>query len=251
MSRLLTALEKLSRESRSTIGFSSSSKVTKTPSLAFVGLLEKNYVQGATRLARINPDGVLLAGQYTRDHLDTIAKTLKDIPFGLILEEISPLEGNHTIKEYDFYVVQLDTIAIRSMDDDNSAYILNIPLDTEDRVLRTIETLPVDAVFVSLGSEDTAMTLSHLSCIGSIRTMVDKYLMVRVPATISSKEVECLRDIGVDVLVLDAGRSSIRTLDNFKEILCNIPRQSKSRKEKKIVASLQQGLHTLAKALLD
>ena len=247
MSRLLTALEKLSRESRSSIGFSPSSKVTKTPGMAFVGLLEDNYVQGATRLARIKPDGVLLAGQYSTDQLDAIAKTLKNIPFGGTLEEISPLEGNHTINEYDFYVVQLDTIAIRSMNDDNLAYVLNIPLDTEDRMLRTIETLPVDAVFVSLGIEDTSMTLSHLSSIGSIRTMVDKYLMVRVPVTISSKEVECLRDIGVDVLVLDVGGSSIKTLDNFKEILCNIPRQRKSRKDKKMVTSLQQGLHALSK----
>ena len=251
MSRLLTALEKLSKESRTSIGFSASYKTSKTPAMALVGLIENNHVQSATRLSRINPDGVFLGGTYSKDQLSVIAKTLNGVPFGVISGETYPFEDKPVGKDYDFYLVRLGTMPVQSMNDDNAAYVLNIPLDTEDRVLRTIGALPVDAVFVCLEIEDTPMTLGHLSCIGSIRTMIDKYLMVRVPVTISPKEVECLRDIGVDVLVLDVGRSSIKILDDFKEMLNNIPRQRKSRKESNVGTSLRQGPHSLTTALLD
>ena len=251
MSRLLTTLEKLSKESRSSIGGSAASKTTKTPARALVGLIENNHVQAATRLSRISPHGVLLGGTYSKDQLSVLVETLKDVPFGLLSEEASAFEDKEIGRDYDFYVVQLGFMAVQYMNDDNSAYVLNIPLDTEDRVLRTIGTLPVDAVFVSLEIGDRAITLGDLSCIGSIRTMVDKYLMVRVPVTISSKEMECLRDIGVDVLVLDVGGSSIKILDNFKEILSNIPRRRKSRKEINVGTSLRQGPDSLAKDLLD
>ena len=80
MSRLLTTLEKLSKESRSSIGFSAASKTTKTPAMALVGLIENNHVQAATRLSRISPHGVLLGGTYSKDQLSVLVETLKDVP---------------------------------------------------------------------------------------------------------------------------------------------------------------------------
>ena len=62
--------------------------------------------------------------------------------------------------------------------------------------------------------------------------MFDKYLLVEVPNTVSAKELEGLRDMGVDAVVVDAGQSSEKVLKGIKQDLLDMPRQPKPKLER-------------------
>jgi hypothetical protein len=62
--------------------------------------------------------------------------------------------------------------------------------------------------------------------------MFDKYLLVEVPASLSSKELEGLRDVGVDAVVVNVEASTEESLKAMKKRLVELPRQRKPRSER-------------------
>lgn len=233
MSKLLSRLEKINRGSQAPMGFGVAVRTEKTPAMALIGLLAQNYKQGANRLVRLKADGVLLEGAGLDGKLLEIAGALDTVPWGVKVEEMDGDKARGLVeKGCDFFVVSPERVTVEAVKDERAAYLLSLPSDVDDRFLRAIEDLPVDAVFMSIASTESPLTLQHLINIGSIRTMFDKYLILGVPATISAKEMEGLRDMGVDALVVDAGRSSEKVLGAIKENLLSLPRQRKLRSDR-------------------
>ena len=233
MSKLLSKLEKINRGSPARLGFGTSSRTERTPSMALIGRLSQNYTQGANRLAKVEADGALLDGESLDSRLSDVAGALGNIPWGIRADGLDG-EGSQGLLEKgcDFFVVSPEKVTVEAMKDDRAAYLLVLPPDADERFLRAIEDLPVDAVFMSLGSLESSLTLQHLITICSVRVLFDKYLAIEVPAALSSKEVEGLRDVGVDALVVDAARSSEKVLGNLKKALLSVPRQRRSRSER-------------------
>ena len=106
-----------------------------------------------------------------------------------------------------------------------------MPEAAGDGFLRALEDLPVTAAFTSL-AVDGPLTLQRLIDVGSLRTMFDKYLLVQVNPGLSARELEGLRDMGVDALVVDVAAASEDSLKALKESLLKLPRQRKPRSEK-------------------
>ena len=244
MSKLLSKLEKISRGSSTPLGFGAASRIEKTPSMALVGLLTQNYSQGVSRLVKVDADGALFTGEDMDVKIAGSAGNLKKVPWGIRVNELDSDRANRLIDEgCDFFVTNPERIMVDAIMDDKAAYLLSLPPGPEESLLRTIEDLPVDAVYMSLNPWESRLTLEHLINISSARTMFDKYLLVEVPATLSYKELESLRDVGVDALGVDAGRSSEKVLTSLKEKLFSLPRQRKSRPEK-LSAFIPQGVHS-------
>ena len=57
-----------------------------------------------------------------------------------------------------------------------------------------------------------------------------KFLIVEIPKNISAKEIEILRDSGVDGLVVDITNSDERSISSLQKILNNLPRQKYQRR---------------------
>ena len=215
------------------MGFGHAARPQKTPAMAFIGLLSQNYKRGATRLNRIEADGALLRGVNPDQVLTDIAGALGDVPWGLEAEETNG-DSVETLVEKgcDFFLVSPDKVTVEAVKNDGADFLLSLPLGADDSFLRTIEDLPISAVFMSLGPSSSPLNLRHLINIASVRTMFDKYLLVEVPNTVSAKELEGLRDIGVDAVVIDAGQSSEKVLKGIKQDLLDMPRQPKPKSER-------------------
>lgn len=233
MSKLLYRLERINKGSSAPIGFGAASHVDKTPAMALIGRLAQNYKQGANRLAKLGADAALLSGVAPGDELSEITRVLKNIPWGVLIQDMDGDKASELVKQgCDFFVLGSGEITIEAIKDQNPGYILSIPPNPDDKFLRVIEDLPVDAGFMSIGSIEPPITLQHLIALGSVRTMFDKYLIAEVPAEVSSNELEGLRDIGLDALVVDAGRSTERVLKTIRERLLDLPRQRKQRADR-------------------
>jgi hypothetical protein len=233
MSELISRLEKIAKGSPTPMGFGAAARAEKVPCMAVVGLLRANHLKKADLAVKVKLDAVLLEGDGLEKDLANISGALKSVPWGVAAEELDGKTAKALIeKGCDFFVVSPEKTQIEAMKEEKSAYLFPVPPDADDRFLRGVEALPVDAVILSLDSGDSPLTLQNFISIGAIRSMLDKYVFLKVATAPTSKELETLRDAGVDALVMDVEKSSEKALTELKERLLDLPKPRKGRSER-------------------
>lgn len=232
MSKLVSRIEKISRGSPAPIGFGASGRTPRTPAMALIGILSGNSTEDAKCLADIDADGALIADANSTEDLASLAEALGSTPWGVKVDDLNSETADGLIQQgCDFFLVNADTVTVEAAKDERAAFILSLPQGANDGFLRAVEDLPVTAAFTSLDGEGP-LTLQRLIDVGSLRTMFDKYLLVQVNPGLSARELEGLRDMGVDVLVVDMAAASEDSLRALMESLLKLPRQRKPRSEK-------------------
>ncbi len=230
MSKLVSRIEKISRGSPAPIGFGASSHTAQTPAMALIGILSENALEEATRLSSLDADGALLDSETSDKELTALAEALGSTPWGIKSAELSgDTAGGLVEKGCDFFLVDAATASVEAAKDDRADLVLSLPADAGDGFLRALEDLPIGAAFITI---DGPLTLQSLIDIASMRTMFDKYLLVQVPSDLSARELEALRDVGVDAVVVDVGSASEESLKTMKQRLLELPRQRKPRSER-------------------
>jgi hypothetical protein len=146
------------------------------------------------------------------------------------------LEGKHatTCKEKgcDFLAFEPDKAALTALEDEDTGYVLCIEPDMDEKFLRAIEDLPIDVVLLSAKSMEPPLTVQDLITIGSVRGAFSKYLLLEMPVGLSTGEMEGLRNIGVDGLVVDASSSSAKALEELKDGLLALPKKARNKSPK-------------------
>lgn len=227
MSKLLDKLGKIGKGNTTPMGFGATLSREKTPPLLVIGILRKDYAKGATSLAQAKGDASLF---YIADTASVTAKAcnaLGSIPWGVWSESMG-VQDIQKLKEQgcDFLVFQGEAVALEALEEDEIGRILVLPAETEDRVLRTLDDLPVDALLLRLVDSDASpLTLGHLMQIGAIRGMTSKYLLVERPAPPSRRELEALRDAGVDAVALDVATTTADQMTQIRQELLDLPRR--------------------------
>ena len=237
MSKLLDRLERISRGPTTTIGFGAGSRTEKTATMALLGSLsdQAKAVKVASTLAKVGVDGALIEGMDTEEINGQLAQALNGIPWGLRVHELTGEEASrYKGQGCDFLAFGPEKAHLEALDDEDTGYLLCIQPDTDERSLGTIEDLPVDAVLLPMMSIERPLTIQHLMTIGSVRNAFSKFLLVEVSGDLSAGELERLRDVGVDGLVVDATALSAKKLEGLKERLLSLPKRQRSRSGKPI-----------------
>lgn len=248
MSKFLDRLDRISRGSSSPMGFGSASRAEKTPSMALVGLLSHSYLDSASLLAEVGVDGVLIEGLDKGTQFRQVTNILGALPWGIggkhLNEEIAK---SHREQGCDFFSFSVDNITSATLSEEDSAYLLEIAPDFDDRSLRAIECLPLDAVVLNVNPGWSSLALRDLIAIGSIRSMLDKYLLLQGPVSVTAGELIVLKEIGVDGLVVDVSECPKKTLQQLKENLMSMPKPRKSTSSKG-ESSLSSSAYRLSQA---
>lgn len=232
MSKLVSRIEKISRGSPAPIGFGASSRAAQTPAMALICVLSGNSPEDAKCLADLDADGALITDANSTEELSSLTEALGSTAWGAKVGDLNGETADGLIQQgCDFFLVDADSVTVEAAKDDRAAFILSLPEGANDGFLRALEDLPITAAFTSLAS-DGPLTLQRLIDVGSLRTMFDKYLLVQVNPALSARELEGLRDMGVDALVVDVAAASEDSLKALKEGLLKLPRQRKPRSEK-------------------
>ena len=241
MSKLVSRIEKISRGSPAPIGFGASGRTVRTPAMALIGILSGNAREDAKCLAELDADGTLIADTNSNEEFASLAEALGSTPWGVKADELNGETADGLIQQgCDFFLVDADSVTVEAARDERAAFVLSLPEGASDGFLRALEDLPITAAFTSLAA-DGPLTLQRLIDVGSLRTMFDKYLLVQVNPGLSARELEGLRDMGVDAVVVDMATASEDSLKAMKESLLKLPRQRKPR-SKKTSAFLPSGL---------
>ena len=231
MSKFLKALEKRTRSSPGPIGFGSSISEEPRSTMALVGLISSQSAKNLKLANQPGLDAVLLHVDKPGSGLVKTVEALAGKPLGIRTEVLSKEESSRLVKiGCDFFIHTLAKTDVNALYEGEAGYILDLDGGIAEQALRALDLLPVDAVFVSLSNADSLLTLSHLADIVSIRVMFEKFLIVEIPKNISAKEIEILRDSGVDGLVVDITNSDERSISSLQKILNNLPRQKYQRR---------------------
>ena len=234
MSKLLDRLDKLGRGPTVAMGFGAGGRAEKLPGMALLGDLSsgKRQAQAAATLSKIGADGALVSG-CTDGIPENVAEALKDVPWGV---RASALTGDAATgfrdKGCDFLAFAPDGAQVGALGNEDTGYILCVSQSMDEQALRAIEDLPVDAVLLSLDSVAPPLTIQHLLAIGAVRGSFSKYLLLEAPAELSGEELEGLKDMGVDGLVVDATAASAKELRALQEGLMALSRRQRNRGRK-------------------
>ena len=152
MSKFLDRLDKVNRGAPAPMGFGAAVRTEKLPSMALLGSISdtKKAGQAASALAKIGADGAVINGMSTEDVLHRVAKNLGDVPWGLMVGELKGDDAaNYKEKGCDFLAFGPEAALLGAFEDEDTGYLLCIPPDMEERYLRAVDDLPVDAALLS------------------------------------------------------------------------------------------------------
>ncbi len=130
----------------------------------------------------------------------------------------------------------LEGTAASAVASEDIARVLCIEPGIEEAEFRAIASLPVDAYLVSMKDVSGPWTLQNLATLGAISRRVDKYILVAVSQSPGAKDLEALRDMGVNGLVVDVASAGAEGLGALKTALLEMPRAtSRSRSRSRAI----------------
>jgi hypothetical protein len=203
MSRLIDDLNRVAKVVPAPMGFRASRPAAAGPRLRLVAGLAG--VEGADPAGIEGADAVLL--RLTKGlgvkALQKMAGKLPEIPWGCWLEDAAA-EKLKTLVEAgaDFVVMTPSGPVAAAPQDDKTGKILQVDASLEDGLIRAVNDLPVDVVLAAGAA--TAATWEGLMRLQRLANLLDKPLLVPVPAGVTADELRRLWEAGVDGVVWEA-----------------------------------------------
>ena len=233
MSKFLDRLEQINLGAPIPMGFGAS-RPPKSPGMALVGLVAESNSEGIHTLAELVPDATLVSGVDGSSALKKLSQVLgNDVPWGVRVDSLNE-EDARVFEDggCDLLAFSLQGTSATAVASEEIARILCINLDIDMDQLRALDTLPVDVFVLPMAEVSAPWTLADLAAIGRISNRVDKYILVETSQFPGPKELEALRDAGVNGLVVDVAAVESQKLADLKTAMLDMPRWRSKRKEK-------------------
>ena len=220
MSKLLDRLDRITRGTSQNMGFAPAANRESVPSLALLAWMGDSSKKGVASLAKAHVDAAVLPS----NALEQPIKPLEGSIWGVAMDQ--PEQGRleaYKEKGCDFLVFGIDGTPVNALEEGDCARVLRIPADLEDSQVRGLEDLPVDIILLRKPAPEGTLTLAHLLAISNVRSAISRYLLLEWDEELTPTELEHLRDMGVDGLVIDVASSSVIT--TLRERIDALPRR--------------------------
>lgn len=233
MSRFLKRLEQISIAAPAPMGFGAV-RGQRTPGMALVGLVSKDYSAGIAAVVDLAPDAALLTGAVNGAAMKQARQSLGEAtPWGV---RVGSLTAEDT-KAYgdggcDLLAFPLQSTALGAVASDSIARILSLEADIELERLRALDALPLDALLLPMTSITAPWTLGDLAAVAAVSRRVSKYILLEVSQPPGAAELVALRDAGVHGLVVDVSSAPSGSLAGLKAALLDMPRRHLGRRER-------------------
>lgn len=227
VSKLLQRLDQIARESPRPLGFGASAAREAVPAMLLLALCK--HSDPVTEKTASGADALVFTDLPTSRSVNNLKKL--GTPWGVSLERYTSKSlGSLRDAGCDFLVVPNLKVKLDMLHGDEIGRFFQIPPDFSTDQARSIVDLPVDMVLLP-GPLLPPLTLQQLLDLSTTRGEVGKPALVVVNDLPSEWEIECLRDIGVDGLILDIGTAKADALESLKQRILHLPRR-RSRAER-------------------
>jgi len=237
MSRFLKRLEQISSAAPAPMGFGAA-RGQRTPGMALVGLVSRDYSAGIATVADLAPDAALLAGAVDAAALRQARRSLGEAtPWGVRVGSLTDEDA----KAYgdggcDLLAFPLQSTALGAVASDSMTRILSLEADIELERLRALDSLPVDALLLPMTNITAPWTLGDLAAVIAVSRRVSKYVLLEVSQPPGAAELVALRDAGVHGLVVDVASAPSGSLAGLKAALLSMPRRRPGKRERTIAS---------------
>ncbi len=224
MGQFVDKLKRISRDMPQPMGFRTAQLALQKPKMllvaSFAGVKIDNladYVVGADA-------GLLHISDLSSSAqaLQKISRAMPDIPWGGYVGGIGK-EGMESLVKasFDFVVFPAASTSLEIYQDDKVDRVLQVEASLAEGLLRAIDELPVDAVFVDGGQENADyLTWQQIMVYRRFSDLLTKPLLVSVPVSVTANELIALWEARVDAVVVevkDVGRFKVlrQTIDEL------------------------------------
>jgi hypothetical protein len=237
MSKLIQRIEQVARAAPQPMGFGAAAR--KQPAPAFVLLASCTSEEQLLALGPGQADAVL----FTPDSVDVeklaqAGSALGDTPWGVRLsqggqENVELLQT----KGCDFIAFLPGAVSLDALQGEEMGRLLVVTPDMEKEQAHILEDLPLDAAILAR-TLPKRLSLELLLELAAQRNQISKAVLLPVAGALTPWELECLRNIGVEGVVLNLDQADADALRTLQERIRELPRRKP--KAERAVAYLPQ-----------
>ena len=227
MSKLMARLDRIAKGTPRSLGFTPSANQESIPTLALVARLGGTGKKDIGAIAKTQVDAVMLPGSALGvDNLERNLKPLDGRVWGVMMDQ-PDRDGlqSYRDKGCDFLAFGIEGTTVDVLEEGECARALRVPVDLEEPQLRGLEDLPVDLILMRMEASEGPLSLSQLLAISNVRSATGRYLLLEWDAELTTAELEHLRDIGVDGLVVNAQKVASTVIFTLRERIDSLPRR--------------------------
>ncbi len=215
MSKLGDRIRKTMRPEAAPIGFRAV-RPAKTPPL-LTALLLNDAAKVAQAIAA--GAGVAILKDANPGDVEAAVKAADETPLGVWPQRIEAADTKALIAaSVDFIVFEAESTPATALLEDKLGYVLALKDGSDDTYLRVLESVALDAIL--LPDWKGPLTLKMQLDLRRIAALARKPLLLPVDLPVESADLECLRDAGVSILLLDG--SDRKTLEEVPALIKTI-----------------------------
>jgi len=232
MSKLADKLRKALRLEAAPIGFRAAARERNLSLLLVVRLGNPDAKKAAVAVER-GADSILvaLASPGVAD-VGGVVEAAGDLPCGVLSEGLDgDAVARLTAAGVDYFAFAAESTPGPALLEEKAGYVLMLEGELSDTYLRSADLLPLDAVFVPRG--EGSLTVRGLMELRRIAVLTRKPIMVTAPPIATGAELECLRDSGVSLLVVDGDEpAAMESIPSLRQKIEALPAPRRRREER-------------------
>ena len=220
MSKLVEKLRRISEGTTPSLGFRASAPSRQSMlliaalSLGEVGSV-KEVVADALAVCAEEPKG-------EAEILRQVAETAGSLPWGIWAKGVTKGEIGQLVEAGGDFLIFEATATATLLQEERIGKVLEIDPLLEDSLIRTIGQMPVDVVLIDHEGEE-ALTVSHLMRCQRLAGLTGKPLLVTASLELLEEEIQSLRGVGVDGIIVKARKEGMDKLAKLHQIMKSLP----------------------------
>lgn len=225
MSKLLEQLDKTSKVTSVPLGFGTSRVSEKVSPLLLMVLWTSGDLQEFSKLTKVGLDSMVVSEGF--EGIKELSAQLGDLPWGVWTQGLTK-DKQEMLKNSgcDYVVFSAEGTALEALEEGEMARVLEVPLDTDEKLLVAIEDMPVDAVVFKASSKPRS-SLGWLMDVAAVRKLIDLPALVLASGPLAPAALAVLRDVGINGVVVEAGESSLGILKELSHAMGGLPQRKK------------------------
>lgn len=207
MSKFIDRLNRLSKAEPQPIGFRTRQHDSSKSKIQLVAGLAQEDISHLTEYA-VGADAVLLVVSQGEPisvtKPESGLKVRDEVPWGLWIAD----GAGEVAKDCDFIVFSADKTPLTAFENGEVGRVLAVESSLSDVMLRTLNDLPVDAVFLTHEPDGGSLTWQDLMLVRRFAGVLTKPFLVAVPSSITGSELQALWKAGVHGVVVEVSAKS-------------------------------------------
>jgi hypothetical protein len=229
MSKFADKLESLSKSSTAPIGFHPAVSEVRKPAMLLIVGLSGTQVKEAKTVADVGADaGLILSEGTSAKAIGQVVEAVNDVPLGVFVGGMKQKEIDELASlGCDFVVFDIrGGVAILRKKEVGKFLLIEPSLD--QGLVRAINSLELDGVFINGGGEST-VTVERLLVCRRFAELLEKPVIMSMPSLATKEELTGLWQAGVDGVVAPPTQRAEELME-LKKVIGDLPRGARGRR---------------------